>query len=228
MITKDGDLSVMMLPDKLTGKAVGVMLTTAKGELEKGVVHLVIDFSETVFVDSSGIGSLVSIAKDYKSRGKILSLRNLGEELRELFAETGLDMVFNIEKEGSLDNAKVDLFETGVDIKLEIRQDVEGDICLFHLSGVMNHPMGSRFFKQQFLLAMAHYKKLLLDFENLTFFDSLSVSVVLNMNKLLKETGGSLRLCAANYIVDDLFSTLNIGQIIPIFDDIATAKQNWA
>jgi anti-anti-sigma factor len=92
----------------------------------------------------------------------------------------------------------------------------------------MNHPVGSRYFKQQCLLTMADFKKILVDFENLTFFDSLSVSVILNMNKLLKETGGSMRVCAANYIVNDLFTTLNIGQIIPLYDDIEQAKADWS
>jgi len=226
-IVKEGNVSLVRLPERLMGKLVNEMLLLVRQEQDKGTAHIALDFSKIQFIDSAGIGSLVSLTRDFKSRGTTLSLRNLTSDMKDLFAETGLDMIFNIETEQGLDAAKIDIFETGVDIRLEIDQEIDGDICIFHLSGVMNHPMGSRFFKQQFLLAMAQHKKILVDFENLTFFDSLSVSVILNMNKLLKETGGSLRLCAANYIVDDLFSTLNIGQIIAIYDDAAQAKADW-
>jgi anti-anti-sigma factor len=91
----------------------------------------------------------------------------------------------------------------------------------------MNHLQGSRYFKQQFLLAMVQYKRILLDLEELTFFDSLSVSVVLNMNKLIKETGGAMRMCGANYIVSELFTTLNISQIIPLYNVVTDALDDW-
>jgi anti-sigma B factor antagonist len=227
VVENEGNKAVVQLPEKLVGKTVQEMMVTVREIQEKGATHVTLDFKATTFLDSSAVGSLVSLTKSFKTKGTVLSLRGLNDDIKSLFAETGLEMIFNIETGTGVDTATVDLFETSVDIRLDIKQEVDGDICIFHLSGVMNHPVGSRYFKQQFLLAMVHHHKILLDFENLTFFDSLSVSVVLNMNKLLRETGGSMRLCAANYIVDDLFSTLNIGQIVPIFDDIAQAKIDW-
>jgi anti-anti-sigma regulatory factor len=47
------------------------------------------------------------------------------------------------------------------------------------------------------------------------------------MHKLLKETGGSLRFCSANYIVADLFKTLNIDQIIPSYETLEGALAEW-
>jgi anti-anti-sigma factor len=91
----------------------------------------------------------------------------------------------------------------------------------------MSNPQGSKYFKQELLLAMAHNKKILLDFKDLTYFDSLSISVVLNMNRLIKETGGSLRICGSNDIVDELFNTLNIHQLIVFFKDQAEALAQW-
>jgi len=226
-VRRENDMSVVSAPARLMGKTVNELLSTVRLEQKSGTRRIAIDLKDTEFIDSSGIGSLVSMTKEFKESGTAFSLRNLRNEIRELFAETGLDVIFNIETEKGLNAAKLDLFDTGVDIRLDIKQEYDGDVCIFHLSGVMNHPVGSRFFKQQFLLAMAQYKKILIDFENLTFFDSLSVSVILSMNKLLKETGGSMRMCAANFIVNDLFSTLNIRQIIPIFDDVPKAKADW-
>ena len=101
------------------------------------------------------------------------------------------------------------------------------DVCIFHMRGVFDHPVGAQYFKQQILLTISDHKKILLDLENITFFESLSVSVVLSMYKLLKETGGSLRFCKANYLVNDLFSSLNIDQIIPGFKTVDDALADW-
>lgn len=227
LVQRENNVSVVHVTSRLIGKSVNELLATVRQEQQSGAARITVDLKNADFIDSSGIGSLVSMTKEFKGTSTVFSLRNLKAEIKELFSETGLDMIFNIETEKGIDVAKLDIFDTGVDICLKIVQEFSDDICIFHLNGVMNHPIGSRYFKQQFLLTMARYKKILIDFENLTFFDSLSISVILSMNKLLKETGGSMRMCSANYIVNDLFSTLNIRQIIPIYDDVAKAKEDW-
>jgi anti-anti-sigma factor len=226
-IERGPDGTVVRLPAQFYQATSGSFLALLRKEIETGSVRFVIDFAETTLIDSSAIGSLVSISKECKTRGISLCIRNLNGEIKELFMDTGLDKIFDIETQGKMQAAEVDLFEKSVDIRLDMKTEIVGDVCIFHLGGVMNHPQGSRYVKQQFLLAMVQYKKILLDLEELTFFDSLSVSVVLNMNKLIKETGGSVRICGANYIVNDLFNTLNLNQIIPIFNVVTDALQDW-
>jgi anti-anti-sigma factor len=226
-IEKDGELSLIRLPERFAGPMVREVSMLVRNSLGGQLESLLVDFTETKFIDSSAIGLLVSCAKDFKARGSMFCLRNLNENVKELFSETGLDMIFNIETQRGLDSAKIDIFEESVNIRLDIKKETLSDVCILHLNGVMNHPRGSRFFKQQFLLAMAYNKKIIINLDGLTFFDSLSVSVMLNMNKLLKETGGSLRLCGANYIIDDLFTTLNINQIIPLYEDTNAALAEW-
>jgi anti-anti-sigma factor len=187
----------------------------------------VFDFELSDLIDSSAIGALVSLTKELKESSGRLILKNLGEDFYQMFIDTGLDRVFTIERGGGVQHAYVDLFESSVDIRLGIEKEFTGDVCIFAMSGVMNYPMGSVYFKQQFLLALEQNKKILLDFEDLTFFDSLSIGAVLNMNNLLKGTGGSMRICSANYIVNDLLTTLSIDQIIPIFDTRDKALEGW-
>ena len=147
--------------------------------------------------------------------------------MQQLFADTGFDKIFNIEHEGGVRVAELDIFEDSVDVRLYIRKETIGDVCVFHLNGVMNNPQGSRYFKQEFLLAMAAFKKIIVDCKELTFFDSLNVSVVLNMNLLLKETGGAMRICGSNDIVNDLFNTLHIRRIIPFYDTLDEALKDF-
>jgi anti-anti-sigma factor len=226
-IDRNDEGVVVRLPAQFYHSSSGAFLASLRREIESSTPRVIIDFKDTTLIDSSAIGALVSIAKESKTRAVTLFLRNLHGEVSDLFIETGLDKIFNIESGGGMQHAEVDIFEKGIDIRLIITTETVNDVSIFHLNGVMNHPQGSRYFKQQFLLAMAQYKKILLDLEELTFFDSLSVSVVLNMNKLIKETGGAMRICGANYIVADLFNTLNISQIIPIFNLVTEALDGW-
>jgi anti-sigma B factor antagonist len=227
VVEQSGGICILKLPQHFAGAAVKDAMVMVRKSLESNVTEFIFDFEITDLVDSSGIGTLVSIAKDLRGKGGSLSLRNLKPDLFQLFKDTGLDKIFTIEDDGAIKKAEIDLFENAIDIRLDIKKEEHGEICIFHLIGLMNYPIGSRYFKQQFLLALAIFKKVLLDVEELTFFDSLSVSTMLNMNKLVKETGGSMRVCGANYIVSDLFSTLNIDAIIPVFNTQEEALADW-
>src|ERR687889_1755532 len=64
--------------------------------LEKGERRLLIDFSRTGYIDSSGLGALVSISKRVRESGGELRLSGLNDDLRSLFELTKLDTLFAI------------------------------------------------------------------------------------------------------------------------------------
>ena len=64
--------------------------------LEAGDRKFVIDFTNTGYIDSSGLGVLVSLSKKIREQGGELRLANLNEDLRTLFELTKLDTLFNI------------------------------------------------------------------------------------------------------------------------------------
>jgi anti-anti-sigma factor len=65
-------------------------------ELEKGARKFLIDFSNTGYIDSSGLGVLVSLSKKIREQGGELRLADLNEDLRTLFELTKLDTLFQI------------------------------------------------------------------------------------------------------------------------------------
>ncbi len=65
-------------------------------ELEGGERKFVIDFSDTGYIDSSGLGVLVSLSKKIREQGGELRLSSLNEDLRTLFELTKLDTLFRI------------------------------------------------------------------------------------------------------------------------------------
>ena len=69
--------------------------------LERGERRLLIDFSRTGYIDSSGLGALVSISKRIREAGGELRLAGLNEDLRSLFELTKLDTLFVIANSAS-------------------------------------------------------------------------------------------------------------------------------
>ena len=69
------------------------MIQTA---LDRGERKLLVDFSRTGYIDSSGLGALVSISKRIREASGELRLAGLNDDLRSLFELTKLDTLFTI------------------------------------------------------------------------------------------------------------------------------------
>jgi len=69
-------------------------------EVTEGRRQFRVDFRETSYVDSSGLGALVSVAKAIRDRGGDIRIANLNSDLRTLFALTKLDSLFLLEDTG--------------------------------------------------------------------------------------------------------------------------------
>jgi anti-sigma B factor antagonist len=66
--------------------------------LDGGARRFVIDFSKTGYIDSSGLGVLVSLSKKIREQSGDLRLAGLNEDLQTLFELTKLDTLFAIAK----------------------------------------------------------------------------------------------------------------------------------
>ncbi|MGD0992699.1 MAG: STAS domain-containing protein [Gemmatimonadales bacterium] len=64
--------------------------------LEAGDKKFLIDFSKTGYIDSSGLGVLVSLSKKIRDEGGDLRLAGLNDDLKTLFELTKLDTLFAI------------------------------------------------------------------------------------------------------------------------------------
>jgi anti-sigma B factor antagonist len=82
----------------------GQLIVANRHELKEKVAEAVnfgsrkvlIDFTDTGYIDSSGLGALVSLAKKLREAGGELRLAGLNEDLRTLFELTKLDTLFSI------------------------------------------------------------------------------------------------------------------------------------
>lgn len=64
--------------------------------LESGERKFLVDFTQTGYIDSSGLGVLVSLSKKIRDEGGELRLAGLNEDLKTLFELTKLDTLFAI------------------------------------------------------------------------------------------------------------------------------------
>ena len=64
--------------------------------VDGGTRKVLVEFARTGYIDSSGLGVLVSLAKKLREDGGELRLANLNDDLRTLFELTKLDTLFPI------------------------------------------------------------------------------------------------------------------------------------
>ncbi len=95
-ITRENDVTIV----ELTGQLIVGNRQELKNDilrlLEEGSRKFLIDFSDTAYIDSSGLGVLVSLSKKIREKGGEMRLSNLNEDLRTLFELTKLDTLFLI------------------------------------------------------------------------------------------------------------------------------------
>ncbi len=65
--------------------------------LEEGIINLTFDLSALSYIDSSGLGVLISIHKRCLQKGGRMVITGLRGMVAELFKLTRLDLVFNVE-----------------------------------------------------------------------------------------------------------------------------------
>lgn len=66
--------------------------------MKDGEKNFVLDFRKCTFIDSTGLGVLVSVYKKCKSINGSLKLYSINEQVMKIFSMTRLDKVFEIYK----------------------------------------------------------------------------------------------------------------------------------
>ncbi len=95
-VSKEGSTTVVDVEGQLIVGNRQELKARVLEELEAGERKFVIDFTETGYIDSSGLGVLVSLSKKIREKGGELRLSSLNEDLRTLFELTKLDTLFRI------------------------------------------------------------------------------------------------------------------------------------
>lgn len=67
-----------------------------ENELARGIKYVAIDMKELVYIDSSGIGSLINLMSKLRSLGGMIVLLNMRQDIERIFSMTKLLSFFKI------------------------------------------------------------------------------------------------------------------------------------
>lgn len=97
-IAQKGDRGIVLvtLPPRLTVENATNTRMKIVGEIEKGARQLVLDASQTEFIDSSGLAVLVSTFKTMTEKRGKLAISGLQQNARQIFELTRMDIIFSL------------------------------------------------------------------------------------------------------------------------------------
>ncbi len=95
-VARESDVSVFAMDGELTVGNRQELKTAILDGVAHGDRKFLIDFSRTTYIDSSGLGVLVSLSKRIREAGGDLRLAALNDDLQTLFELTRLDTLFRI------------------------------------------------------------------------------------------------------------------------------------
>ncbi len=94
---REGDVVVISCEGRITlGLATNTLRNLMREAMESGARKLVVDFSGTTQLDSTGIGELVGALSLANEKGAALKLAKMPPKIRELLRITRLDTVFDV------------------------------------------------------------------------------------------------------------------------------------
>lgn len=88
LLALDGDL--------IGGEDTQSILSVVQNNIEAGIIRCVIDISDVRFINSSGIGILITILTKLRNKEGELVLINPSEQVKKLLIITKLNAIFNV------------------------------------------------------------------------------------------------------------------------------------
>lgn len=92
----DGDVAILSLSGRLDLTSANELKSVSREIVGPGNCKLILNMGKVDFINSSGLGTLVSILKDVRSSSGRLKLSNLAPYVKEIFDITQLSSIFDI------------------------------------------------------------------------------------------------------------------------------------
>lgn len=82
--------------DLIGGEDTKSIIESVHNHIEKGIIRCIIDISNVRFINSSGIGVLITILTKLRNKEGELVLINPSEQVKKLLIVTKLNAIFNV------------------------------------------------------------------------------------------------------------------------------------
>ena len=95
-LARHGSVTVVNVGRELSLRSGAELKQSVVERVDKGERQFVFDFAGTEFIDSAGLGALISMSKVVHSREGTMKLMRLNDDMRRLFELTKLDTLFDV------------------------------------------------------------------------------------------------------------------------------------
>jgi len=95
-VTEHSEFLTLSMKGRLDISTASMLKEEVMSHLEQGARALILNMAQVDFINSSGLGTLVSILKEVRSSGGRLVLSNLASYVQEIFEITQLTEIFEI------------------------------------------------------------------------------------------------------------------------------------
>ncbi len=217
---------VVALPETLDRHNSPELSNLIQKQIETGKTRFVADAAKLNYIDSFGISVLLRESKRIQASGGELKIRNLKGQPLDLVWLTGTDTFLVLEAAQPVPGQKP-LEVRPSSGEFRITRENETNAVAVVLYGTICFPTASTSLHQEFESLLSPGQKVVLDFAQLLYLDSATMSEILSFNHKLKQVGGSLRICNPNSIVKDILDAQNLNVIIPVHASRFKALENW-
>ena len=95
-IKKEGEITYLILSGSIDIPGAESLKQILNKIADDSPKEIVIDFEDVNFIGSSGIGKLLLFYKNFTSKGAMVKIVNINNEIKALFRAIKLDKLFNI------------------------------------------------------------------------------------------------------------------------------------
>lgn len=91
-----GDLTIVTVTGEIDVFTTPRLRESLLEMIENGAVHLILDFTDVTFLDSTGLGVLVGMFHRLRSRNGSMVIAGSGDRIRRVFYVTQLNKIFEL------------------------------------------------------------------------------------------------------------------------------------
>lgn len=101
------------------------------------------------------------------------------------------------------------------------------DILVVEMEGRLDSRAAGSSHDEMLRLIQADNKQIVINLEKLDFVSSAGLRVFLRASKLLSTSGGELKLCCANELIEKVIRTAGFDSLLHLYDTEAEALQSF-
>ena len=193
--------------------------------LAVGRANVILDLRGVEFIDSTGVGTLISIHRHFIEQEGHLALINIPAKIKSIFEGLGVSLYEDVE-------TALDEMEHGLrrvvypeDLDFNMNFHMHGRDVVLKLAGKLNYESARILRERMEALARGDVKVLVLNCEKLKSIDSSGFGVILFGHNRFGEKGGKVRLVR---IPDPIMELLHLSSLDNVLDIMSTEEEAFA